>query len=127
MPNNTAAAEMVDSLKKKEISFIEEFLEAINRAREKDQWLQDDVFVEILSVGMRFAALTAADLSRDESISRSAVSKWINHTSVPAFPTRKTVVLWIEKNLKERVNTLRGQVNAQLENTEPISDLQDVA
>ena len=118
---------MVDSLKKKEISFIEEFLEAINRAREKDQWLQDDVFVEILSVGMRFAALTAADLSRDESISRSAVSKWINHTSVPAFPTRKTVVLWIEKNLKERVNTLRGQVNAQLENTEPISDLQDVA
>lgn len=127
MTNSTAAAEVVDSLKGKEIFFIEDFLGAIKRARDADQWLQDDVFVEILSVGMRLAALTAADLSRDESISRSAVSKWISHTAVPAVPTRKTVVLWIEENLRERIKKLKDQRVHTPGQNEPHDGLANVA
>ena len=87
-----------------------QLLAVIRRAREADEWLDAEVFAEILVVGMRRAGVSASDLANAEKVSRSAVSKWVNREAIPAVPTRKTILSWIKDTLEARKEALQSKI-----------------
>jgi len=108
---NTKTLETLNAIRTTELHYIEELLAAISRARRANDWLEADVFAEILAVGMRLADAVASDLAKDEGISRSAISKWLKQSAVPSVPTRKTVVLWLQEKLHARERVLKDELS----------------
>jgi len=100
----------LQSIKTAELHSIDELLGAIERARVAGDWLDEEVFAEILSVGMRLVARPASALASEVGVSKSAVSKWLNRTAVPSEPARRTVVLWLEEHLVARQAKLDAQI-----------------
>lgn len=97
---------------------VAQLLGALERAKTSGAWNQPEVFADILIVGMRRAGVSAADLSKAEDVSRSAVSKWVNREATPPRPTRKTVLLWLEQTLKNRAEELGIEIAERCQSDE---------
>jgi hypothetical protein len=71
------------------------FVNAIDHAEKSGHFNTTEGFSELLTVGLKSLGFSAADLARDENISKGAISKWQNGHALPSAPTRKTVIGWM--------------------------------
>lgn len=106
----------------REKNSVVQLLRTIERAQKDETWLDPEVFSPFLTIGLRYAGVTPADLANSEKIGRSAVSKWKSGDAVPTQPTRKTVLLWIVSALESR----KGRIEAEIEEIPIASEELDI-
>jgi hypothetical protein len=82
------------------------FLGALERAEVAGKFNDPANFASMLNLGLTRFGLAASDLSREEEISKGAISKWMNGLAVPPAPTRKTVINWIKRKSQEQLERL---------------------
>jgi hypothetical protein len=83
------------------------FLGALERAEAAGKFNEPANFASLLSLSLTRFGLAASDLSREEEISKGAISKWMNGLAVPPPPTRKTVINWIKRKSHEQLDQFR--------------------
>jgi len=89
------------------------FVSAIERGEESGKLNDPDWFASTLKYGIKNFGLDANQLAEDESISRGAISKWINEKATPPAPTRKTVIHWALKKAREQLTALQDHQQMQ--------------
>jgi hypothetical protein len=82
------------------------FLGALERAEEEGKFNDPENFASVLNLGLTRFGLAASELSREEEISKGAISKWMHGHALPPAPTRKTVINWIKRKTQEQLDQL---------------------
>jgi hypothetical protein len=116
----------------REKNAIVQLLRTIERAQRDETWLDPELFSPFLTIGLRYAGVTPADLANSEKIGRSAVSKWKSGDATPTQPTRKTVLLWIISALENRKDEIVAEIDKipmtyEDPDIEPEMALEDIA
>ena len=80
------------------------FLAAVERGLADGHSFDGQAFAALLALAFTRYGLTPAALSRDEDVSKGAISRWVNGKALPSTPTRKAVALWVLRGLREEVD-----------------------
>jgi hypothetical protein len=82
------------------------FLDSIEAAQEEGQLETAESFAAVLTLGLERLHITPADLSREEQISKAALSRWMRGETVPAVPTRKHVISCLKTKAEQKLEQL---------------------